>query len=77
MPPKKQELSFDQALLQLEQVVRQLELGNIPLEEAITLYKEGMNLSTQCHQKLEKIENDVALLVDSTSTITEFKPKEE
>ncbi len=77
MPPKKQEVSFDQALLQLEQVVRQLEMGNIPLEEAITLYKEGMKLSATCHQKLEKIESDVALLVDSSSTITEFKQKEE
>ncbi len=77
MPPKKQELSFDQALMQLEQVVKQLEVGNLPLEEAIALYKQGMSLSTACHQKLEKIESDVALLVDSSSAITEFNQKEE
>ena len=38
-------MNFDEALQQLEQVVRQLEAGNLPLERSIELYKQGMLLS--------------------------------
>ncbi len=52
-------MNFDEALSQLEQVVRQLEAGNLPLERSIELYKQGMSLSNECHQKLQKIEGNV------------------
>ena len=77
MAAKKQTVSFDQSLAQLDQIVRQLEMGNLPLEEAISLYKEGMNLSATCHQKLQTIEHEVALLVDANANVTEFTVNEE
>ena len=65
-------MNFDEALQQLEQVVRQLEAGNLPLERSIELYKQGMALSNECHQKLQHIESEVAKLVDPSGAMTDF-----
>lgn len=66
-------MNFDEALNQLEQVVRQLEAGNLPLERSIELYKVGMTLSNDCHQKLQQIEAEVAKLVDSSGQVSDFE----
>ncbi len=66
-------MNFDEALQQLEQVVRQLEAGNLPLERSIELYKQGMSLSNECHQKLQQIESEVAKLVDPSGAMTDFE----
>ena len=44
-------MNFDEALQQLEQVVRQLEAGNLPLERSIELYKQGENDEKECLYK--------------------------
>ena len=69
---EKKEVKFDEALQQLEGIIRKLEAGNLPLEESIELYKEGMTLSTDCHQKLQKIEAEVVKLVDASGNVSEF-----
>ncbi|OCS85474.1 exodeoxyribonuclease VII small subunit [Caryophanon latum] len=56
--------SFEQSMEQLEEVVRLLEQGNVPLEEAIELYKRGMTLSKNCHETLQKAEQQLITLVD-------------
>ena len=76
MMAEKKEVKFDEALEKLEGIIRQLEVGNLPLEEAITLYKEGMMLSADCHKKLQKIEAEVVKLVDATGNISEFDESE-
>lgn len=68
----KKQVKFDEALQQLEGIIRKLEAGNLPLEESIELYKEGMKLSTECHKKLQKIEAEVVKLVDADGDISEF-----
>ena len=46
------ELSFEAALARLETIVRQLESGDAPLEESISLYEEGERLKRQCEARL-------------------------
>ncbi len=46
------ELSFEQALKRLEEIVRKLESGEAPLDEAIALYGEGDRLKRQCEARL-------------------------
>ena len=46
-------LSFEAALKRLEEIVRQLESGEAPLDEAITLYEEGDRLKRQCEARLK------------------------
>ncbi len=59
MTPKKKDLeesSFDESLRRLEQIVEQMEQGDIPLEESLKLYEEGIALSRTCAQKLQQAE---------------------
>jgi exodeoxyribonuclease VII small subunit len=46
-------LSFEQALAELERIVGQLESGQAPLEESITLYERGARLKAHCETRLE------------------------
>ncbi len=54
---------FEECLQRLEQVVTQLEKGDIPLEAALKLFEEGMQLSNQCRKELEEAEGKVEILL--------------
>jgi exodeoxyribonuclease VII small subunit len=47
------ELSFEEALAQLETLVKRLEEGRLPLDEAVTVFEKGAALKTYCEQKLQ------------------------
>ena len=49
-----EDLSFEDALLKLEETVHVLEEGNLPLEESIKLYELGMELTRVCTDRLAK-----------------------
>jgi len=55
--------TFEQALSQLEQIVQKLERGELPLEESLRLYEEGIRLSRLCHGKLEQAEGKIEMLM--------------
>jgi exodeoxyribonuclease VII small subunit len=59
----KQEPTFEQALLELEQIVQRLEKGELPLEDSLRLYEEGIRLSRLCHAKLEEAEGRIEVLL--------------
>jgi len=56
------ELGFEQALTALEERVRSLESANVPLDRALTLFEEGVELARSCHEHLEAAEKRVAAL---------------
>lgn len=58
-----QKLSFEEAMNKLEQIVDKLEEGDVPLEEAIGFYKEGMELSKLCHDKLKSVEEQLTQII--------------
>lgn len=68
---KEEELTFEEAMAQLEVIVKQLENGDVPLEKAIQLFQEGMNLSKICHDKLQQVEQQVQLLLEEEGKIVE------
>lgn len=72
---EEKEILFDEAILQLEEIVRKLEQGDVPLEDAISLYKRGMELSTICHQKLQNAEKQLISLMDENGSKTPFNPE--
>lgn len=55
--------TFEQNVKQLETTVNQLEQGDMPLEDAIKLFEEGMRLSAACKQQLEAAEGKVQMLM--------------
>ena len=54
------EMSFEDAMRELEAVVSQLESGEVPLEESIKLYERGAALKAHCQKKLAEAEEKVA-----------------
>jgi exodeoxyribonuclease VII small subunit len=58
-----EEVRFEAALKQLEEVVQRLEQGELELEESLKLYEEGIRLSRLCHAKLEEAEGRIEMLV--------------
>ncbi|WOV85583.1 exodeoxyribonuclease VII small subunit [Sporosarcina jeotgali] len=57
-------MKFEEAMLELEKIVQQLETGDVQLEDSITLYKKGMELSAFCQQKLQHAEKQLVTIVD-------------
>ncbi|MFI5183826.1 MAG: exodeoxyribonuclease VII small subunit [Vicinamibacteria bacterium] len=55
--------TFEAALKQLEEIVGRLEKGELPLEESLKLYEEGIQLSRLCHGKLEEAEGKIEMLL--------------
>ena len=62
MSEVKNEMSFEQALARLEQIVKMLEGGNVPLEDLIKLFDEGTALVKLCTARLDTAEEKVKLL---------------
>lgn len=56
------EMSFEEAMAALEDVVRQLESGEVPLEKSIELYERGAALKAHCQAKLSAAEEKVAAI---------------
>lgn len=57
MAPKKKTPSFEEGLERLELIAGQMERGELPLDELLKLYEEGMKLSNELNQKLEAASN--------------------
>ena len=55
-----QDMSFEEAMAELERVVGQLESGNVDLEKSIALYERGAALKAHCETKLKAAEEKVA-----------------
>lgn len=71
------EMKFEEALKKLEKIVGDLENGNIPLEEALEKYQEGIRLSGVCQKKLEAAKKKVEILLKAEDGSLELKPFDE
>ena len=57
------EIDFEAALKELEQVVEQLEAGDLPLEQSLELFEQGVRLSRDCQRRLDEAERRVEILL--------------
>ncbi|MEI5908128.1 exodeoxyribonuclease VII small subunit [Bacillus spongiae] len=69
--------SFEEAMEQLDKIVQRLEEGDVPLEEAIAIYKDGMELSKICHDKLQMVEDELASVLTEDGKEVEFSINKE
>jgi exodeoxyribonuclease VII small subunit len=72
-----QNISFEEAMNKLEQIVDKLEEGDVPLEAAIAFYKEGMELSKLCHDKLKNVEEQLTQIITEDGRKQNFTIEEE
>lgn len=70
---KEKELSFEEALENLEVIVKKLETGEVPLDDAITEFNKAMKLAKMCDEKLKGAEEAITKLVKENGDITDFK----
>ena len=56
------ELSFEQALAELEKIVKKMESGELSLEQALATHKRGLELARFCQQRLETAQQQVKVL---------------
>jgi exodeoxyribonuclease VII small subunit len=63
MPEEKPAASFESGLMELEQIVKEMESSDLPLERALELYEKGMLLSESCRKQLEAAETRIEMLV--------------
>lgn len=57
--------TFEESIAELEEIVTQLESGNVTLDESLTLFEKGIKLSKGCQQMLDKAEKKVSVLMTS------------
>ena len=73
------DIKFEDALQRLEQIVDQLEAGNLPLEESLKIFEEGVGLARRCAKYLDEAEKRIELLTKDESGLlkTESFPMDE
>ncbi len=75
-----EEIKFEKALERLEKIVEDLEAGNIPLEDALKKYEEGVKLSALCQKRLSQAEKKIEVLtrtLDGSFKKEPFEPEED
>ncbi|GGK02781.1 exodeoxyribonuclease 7 small subunit [Lentibacillus kapialis] len=73
----KNNLSFEEAMLELETIVEKLEKGDVPLEKAISYYQEGMKLSKMCGDKLHNVQEQMTKIMNEQGQLETFEVQEE
>jgi exodeoxyribonuclease VII small subunit len=64
------EKKFEDALARLEEIVKELESGDLPLEQSLKMFEEGIKLSRVCNKRLEEAERRVEILLkDKAGTV--------
>ncbi|MCG1022784.1 exodeoxyribonuclease VII small subunit [Sutcliffiella horikoshii] len=74
---EKKQVTFEEAMKELETIVEKLEEGDVPLEEAISFYKEGMKLSKFCHDKLSHVEEEMEKILKENGELESFQVQED
>jgi exodeoxyribonuclease VII small subunit len=71
------EKTFEASLNQLETIVKQLEEGDLPLEESLKLFEKGVTLSRECRERLNEAERRIEILMKDSQgepAVSELDP---
>ena len=71
--------SFEASLAALEKIVRDLERGDLPLEESLRLFENGVKLSRECQDRLNQAERRIEVLLrdsEGRPVVSDFKSEE-
>lgn len=63
MAARRSSNEFEKSFQQLEKIVQRLEGEELPLDESLQLFEEGIRLSRFCHQRLEEVEKKIELIL--------------
>lgn len=69
---KKEEQTFEDSIKELETIVKNLENGSIPLDEAIDNFKKAMDLAKICNEKLKNAEDSINKILKENGDLEDF-----
>lgn len=70
------EVKFEEKLNNLEEIVKELEEGNVDLDDAINKYTEAMKIAKECSEKLDKATKAVNKILNENGELEDFKEME-
>lgn len=73
---KKSEVTFEESMSALENIVKQLEQGDVPLEEALVKFQEGIQLSKVCQETLANAEETLTKIMTDNNQEVPFESEE-
>ncbi len=76
MAVKKEEKTFEESLVELETIVKELESGNVDLDKAIEKYSEAMKLAKTCSDKLNNATEKVNQILKENGVLEDFEIEE-
>jgi exodeoxyribonuclease VII small subunit len=65
------EVTFEQAMAELEEIVKKLEKGELTLDESISCFRRGVELTKYCNRKLDEAERSITMLIEGENGVTE------
>lgn len=77
MAARRSSNDFEKSFQQLEKIVQRLEAEELPLDESLQLFEEGIRLSRFCHQRLEEVEKKIELILADAKGQPVVEPFEE
>lgn len=76
MASKKEDFNFEDKIKLLEEIVKKLESGDVPLDEAIERYTEAMKLAKECSDKLNDVSEKVNKIMLENGKLEDFTVEE-
>ena len=73
MKKEEKKINFEENIQKLETIVRELESGNVPLDNALTKFNEAFELSRECDQKLKEVSESVNKILTKEGNLEDFK----
>lgn len=76
MKDKEKELSFEENIKKLETIVKELESGEVPLDDAINKFNEASNIAKICDKKLKNATDSINKIMNEDGSLKEFSVEE-
>ena len=73
MEKKKDKVNFEENIAKLENIVRELESGNVALDDALNKFNEAYKLSKECDDKLKEVSDSLNKVLNKEGNLEEFK----
>ncbi len=77
MAKEKEEKTFEENITNLEAIVKDLESGSVPLDDAINKFNEAMKLAKECNDKLKNAEDNINKILKENGKLEDFNIEEE
>ena len=76
MAKEKEEKTFEESLVRLETIVKDLESGSVALDDAINKFTEAMTISKECNEKLKNAEDNINKILKENGKLEDFQVEE-